>query len=243
MPAEPVRRILVAVDFGAASARALRVAGALASATGASLDALHAETLEAPPYFTPDQADALARQRENARASAERYLTRFAEQRGAAVARAIVADGPAYTAVLKLAPEVDLVVMGTHGRTGPSRWWMGSVAERVVRESPVPVLVVRAAASEEPGATVFQRLLVVGPSGEHVSHLRTYAAALAAPLGGEAVEGEGGVPDEVVSALGATMMVLPRLRERQWYGETFEHALRRCELPLLFVPELERSVS
>jgi nucleotide-binding universal stress UspA family protein len=38
---------------------------------------------------------------------------------------------------------VDLVVMGTHGRRGPSHWMIGSVAERVVRSAPCPVLVVR----------------------------------------------------------------------------------------------------
>ncbi len=39
--------------------------------------------------------------------------------------------------------EIDIVVMGTHGRAGVQRWLLGSVAERVVRQSPVPVLTVR----------------------------------------------------------------------------------------------------
>jgi nucleotide-binding universal stress UspA family protein len=42
----------------------------------------------------------------------------------------------------------DLIVMGTHGRTGFNRWMLGSVAERVLRESPVPVLTVRSAPRE-----------------------------------------------------------------------------------------------
>jgi len=51
----PPRTILVAVDFGGASTRALRVAEALAAQHGSAVTALHAETLEVPPYFTHDQ--------------------------------------------------------------------------------------------------------------------------------------------------------------------------------------------
>ena len=40
--------------------------------------------------------------------------------------------------------KVDLIIMSTHGRSGPSRWAFGSVAEKVVRHAPCPVLVVRA---------------------------------------------------------------------------------------------------
>jgi nucleotide-binding universal stress UspA family protein len=39
--------------------------------------------------------------------------------------------------------DIDLVVMGTHGRSGLSRWVMGSTAEKVLRSSPCPVLTVR----------------------------------------------------------------------------------------------------
>jgi hypothetical protein len=49
--------ILVAVDFGEASARAVAVGGALAAHCGATLRLLHAEPFEAPPYFTPEQIE------------------------------------------------------------------------------------------------------------------------------------------------------------------------------------------
>jgi nucleotide-binding universal stress UspA family protein len=52
-------------------------------------------------------------------------------------------DHPAVEAFLSMCDGYDLVFVGTHGRTGLSRWLMGSFAERVVRESPAPVLVVR----------------------------------------------------------------------------------------------------
>lgn len=56
-----------------------------------------------------------------------------------------VASGSPYRAILDYVEEddIDLVVMGTHGRTGLERWVLGSVTERVVRLSPVPVLTVR----------------------------------------------------------------------------------------------------
>ena len=58
----PPRHILVAVDFGPASARALRVAAALAARHGSAITALHAETVEVPPYFTHDQLKDVERQ-------------------------------------------------------------------------------------------------------------------------------------------------------------------------------------
>jgi hypothetical protein len=51
------RSILVAVDFGEASARAVAVGGALAAHCGATLRLLHAERFEGPPYFTPEQIE------------------------------------------------------------------------------------------------------------------------------------------------------------------------------------------
>jgi len=55
---------------------------------------------------------------------------------------ALPADGIGQLAALKNA---NLIVMGTHGRSGLNRWMLGSVAERVLRESLVPVLTVRSA--------------------------------------------------------------------------------------------------
>lgn len=58
---------------------------------------------------------------------------------------ASLATGSVHRAILDYAAEhdVDLVVMGTHGRTGLDRYLLGSVAEKVVRLSPVPVMTVR----------------------------------------------------------------------------------------------------
>ena len=61
-------------------------------------------------------------------------------------AEAVLTNGPAAAEVVAVADRVkaDLIVMGTHGRQGVGRMFLGSVAERVVRSSPVPVLTIRA---------------------------------------------------------------------------------------------------
>ena len=87
-------------------------------------------------------------EREALLASGDRYLasieTRF---KNAGVETSIeVADGTPAHAILEVARsrDVSLIAMSTHGRTGPARWLLGSVAERVVHNSKIPVLLIRA---------------------------------------------------------------------------------------------------
>ncbi len=161
-PAYPPKRILVPVDFGKASARAVAVAGALAREFGAQLEAVHVEALTAPPYFTMDQVKMLEAQRTNARAAAERYLAAFLQKHGAHGARVTVADGSPAEVILQRASDADLIVMGTNDKSIAARLWMGSVAERVHRQAAVPVLIVRASESRS--------------AAEHVAWLRHEAA-------------------------------------------------------------------
>ena len=69
-------------------------------------------------------------------------------------ARARVETGVAWQEILRIAREdqADVIVMGTHGRTGVNRLLLGSVAERVVRQAPCPVLTVRAPETRRKGA-------------------------------------------------------------------------------------------
>jgi nucleotide-binding universal stress UspA family protein len=233
----PPRHILVPVDFGEASARALRVAGVLASRFEARVDALHADVLEAPPYFSSDQVSALEQQRAVARVFAEQYLEEFARASGVTLGKALVTDGPPHTAVLAHTDGVDLIVTGTHGRTGPSRWWLGSVAEKIVRETQVPVMVVRSSA-EERLDDLFARVLVVSPFATDQGFSRRYALVLAAAFNGEAIDGTRGVTEESARAMQATTLAVPlRMSDRHWFGEQVERLLRHSEYPLLFVPD------
>ena len=141
-------RILCPTDMSDVSRRAVLTGLAWAKVFGAKVYVLSARELSIPPrYFTPDQVAALTRQGEQAedqvRAELEQWVAEMNSE-GVAV-EAVVGPGPADRAILRAVEVVrpDLVVMGTHGRSGYNRFLMGSTTEKVVRKIPVPLLVVR----------------------------------------------------------------------------------------------------
>jgi|SRR5579884_2395558 universal stress protein A len=138
-----MEKILYPTDFSADARPAFEVACALASEGHGRLVVLHVErsplatlggTAGVPPL--PSEYD---RQR-----WWEQLQRIQPSRRGIAVEHRLEYGDPA-AAILKAAQEIgaDLIVMGTHGRTGLHRLLMGSVAERVVRKAPCPVLTVR----------------------------------------------------------------------------------------------------
>lgn len=141
------RRILHPTDFSRASAPAFRRAVALARACRAPLMVLHVMTPPSPFISEGAPPSSYTELLIVARRSAKRRLAAvLARARRERVrARAIFAEGLPADGILRAARRgrADLIVMGTHGRTGVSRVFMGSVADRVVRESRCPVLTVR----------------------------------------------------------------------------------------------------
>lgn len=135
------RRILVPTDGSAGARAAFDHAVALAGLADAAVHVVHAvdPTLVPAEVGVEEVVDALSEAGRDLVAE----LAAEAADRGHVVETAVVRGSPA-EAVCRYADEhdVDLVVMGTHGRTGLSRWLLGSVTERVVRRSPVPVLTV-----------------------------------------------------------------------------------------------------
>ena len=141
-------RILVPTDFSAPSDAALEYARAVAMRFGASLQLLH---VVEDPYraaypsevYVPEVeglrddllADGVARLRDCLQSSDIRAL-------GATTAAVIGTPSGSIVEYAKT-HHIDLIVMGTHGRGGVSHLLMGSVAERVVRTAPCPVLTVR----------------------------------------------------------------------------------------------------
>jgi nucleotide-binding universal stress UspA family protein len=149
-----IRRILVPVDFSACSAAALKHAAAWSKAFDASLDLLHVWQI---PVFTPpgvvmDPSFGEARLLELVREEAERQMNTFASEaraHGIAVRSARCEMGVPALRIVEVSQDYDLIVIGTHGRTGLSHFMLGSVAERVVRLARCPVLTVRGNASSE----------------------------------------------------------------------------------------------
>jgi nucleotide-binding universal stress UspA family protein len=144
-----LKRILVATDFGEAADSALAYGRELARTFGAQLDVLHvadnvfAHAVSADGFvatYPAIQADI----EEAARAELNRIVS--GEDRAVLGARTIirVSATPAL-AIIDYAREanIDLIVIGTHGRGAMAHLLMGSVAERVVRTAPCPVLTVR----------------------------------------------------------------------------------------------------
>jgi nucleotide-binding universal stress UspA family protein len=231
----PPHRILVAVDFGDASSRALRVAGDLARAFEASVTAVHAETFEAPPYFTREQLRVIEQQRKAARREAVQYLSRTAAQLAGMEVTPVVADAPPADAILEAAREHDLIVMGTHGRRGPARWWAGSVAERVARESKVPVLVVRAGANG--AAHLFQSIAIIARGGTFDGPARRYARGLAARFKGEASqESSTSLREAAIEAATLVVLAQPSPGSSALAAGAVDRVLRSCRKPVLLVP-------
>jgi nucleotide-binding universal stress UspA family protein len=141
-------RILVPTDFSEPSQKALVYGRALAEKFGATLHLLHVVEepfvhawtsqgyLAALPSFREDLARAARTQLEEALPAGEREAMR---------ATVDVRFGQPYHEIVGYAREknVDLIVMGTHGRTHVAHLLIGSVAEKVVRAAPCPVLTVR----------------------------------------------------------------------------------------------------
>jgi|SRR5581483_9804288 len=140
----PPKRILVATDFSDGAKAALELAIAIAKPLDAEIVLMHA--WEIPIYAFPDGAmvpgglfDGLEAASDEALQTQLRlYAKSGVKMRGA------LRMGPAWREIGIVAEQekADLVVMGTHGRRGVVRWVLGSVAERVVRSSPIPVLTV-----------------------------------------------------------------------------------------------------
>ena len=147
MTAEPVKRVVVATDFSDGAERALTVAIRFAKLLGATVDIVHVYPMAAAgvlspipgvvpmPPPPPDVIDEI-----------ERRLDALATQVREAGVKGLTTslEGRAAIEIVAYANRVstDLIVMGTHGRTGIRRVLLGSVAEQVLRQARCPLLVV-----------------------------------------------------------------------------------------------------
>lgn len=148
-------RILVPYDFSAPSAAALAHARILAHRVGASVHLLHVveDHLVTGPFgtemYVPQTAGTLAHLTGEARARLEQVLAAEEVRQPRPTGEVIV--GVAARTIVEFASDngYDLIVMGTHGRSGITHFVMGSVAEHVVRTARCPVLTVHTSPAAE----------------------------------------------------------------------------------------------
>jgi universal stress protein A len=144
--------IVCPTDFSERAAPAEREAVRLARALGAELVLAHVATdaaLWREGVYTPEVRAVIEGQRKWA---ADALAARAAALASEGVrARAVVKVGVAWEEIVRLAAEehANMIVMGTQGRSGLERLLLGSVAERVIRRAPCPVLTVRPATDNQ----------------------------------------------------------------------------------------------
>lgn len=137
-----VRNILYLTDFSESSEAALPFATTLARAYGAKVYALHVLLPVPYAYMSPGLiAATIAADEENAQAEMQIVQSRLAGLENKTLVERGIEIWPAVRRAVE-DDDIDLIVLGTHGRTGAQKLLLGSVAEEIFRRSPVPVLTI-----------------------------------------------------------------------------------------------------
>jgi len=144
-----IRRILYPSDFSPASRPAFKRAVELAKSLRSQLLIVH--VLAPPPiigegYITAATVETLLQSQRHAAQRQLRVLVARAKAAGARVSSLLVETGMTHEQIVRVArrKRADMIVMGTHGRTGLTRLLLGSVANHVIATARCPVLTVRA---------------------------------------------------------------------------------------------------
>ncbi|MBM4067950.1 MAG: universal stress protein [Planctomycetes bacterium] len=142
----PIRTILHPTDFSQHSEHAFQLACSLARDHGSRLIVLHTQERPVMAYAGIAMAPPAPPPSADERQALKKQLRGMHCTDSAVRVEHLLVDGDPATAILEIAQEqkCDLIVLGTHGRTGLGRLLMGSVAEKVLREATCPVLTVKA---------------------------------------------------------------------------------------------------
>jgi nucleotide-binding universal stress UspA family protein len=148
-----LKTVLVPTDFSDASESALRYGKSMAEKFGASLHVVHVmEDLLAHAWAAEVYVSSMPQLRDEIEKESRQRLGALltdAERKALRAETALLAGNP-FLEIIRYAKahDIDLIVMGTHGRGPIAHMLLGSVAEKVVRKSPCPVLTVREAQHE-----------------------------------------------------------------------------------------------
>ncbi|MFO0793308.1 MAG: universal stress protein [Candidatus Brocadiaceae bacterium] len=141
-----IKNVLCPVDYSVYSEKALHYAIEFAEKYRAKLYLMHVLDIRVYDINDPDLYNVNIVDKETIEKLQARLLKCVSEEtKGKIPVEAIVIQGVPFTEIITAARDykIDMIVIGTHGRTGLSHAIMGSVAEKVVRKSPCPVLTVR----------------------------------------------------------------------------------------------------
>jgi len=185
-----IRRILCPVDFSRFSHHALEHAVAIAREFGAEIEALHVSAVAPVTALVPIGAPLVpepARLTQQERRAITTQLHEFTDDVDAAgvILRSTLKEQDPVAAIVETAESwpADLIVMGTHGRSGFERLLLGSVAEKVLRKAPCPVLTVPRRVTTASHPLGFGRILCAVDFSPASLRALDYAASLAAPDG------------------------------------------------------------
>ena len=179
-----VNQVLCAVDFSPASLRSFDFAIQLARVNGARVRLLH--VIPRIVASVMDMPVATSRWTAAQEKKANRELTKLkarAGRRGVSASTEI-RIGDIDVQILKAIKDAgaDVLAMGTHGRKGFQRWILGSVAERLLRYSPIPILLVGSAGTRA-GASAIRRVLVTSDFSKGSTEAVEYATRIAGQTG------------------------------------------------------------
>lgn len=220
-----IRRILCPVDFSEFSASVLAYAAAFAKLFGSDITVLHVFATAVPPASSETYPAWLLQVPEARKSIADELHLLLAPLSSAGVTvRTQIAEGNTASEIVRHAADhdVDLVVMGTHGRSGFDRLTLGSVAEKVLRKAPCPVLTIPPGAARTAAEVSVRRILCPTDSSTCSEHAMDFALSLA----------DRG--DAAVTALHVveTLETRPELS-----GAMADLQRRRCDTELRFLEE------
>ncbi|MGB8476975.1 MAG: universal stress protein [Candidatus Acidiferrum sp.] len=184
------KSILCPLDISSAAPKVLRWASLLSRSSSAKLQILHAHWVEYPPYFLPSQTEELAAEAErNSRGIRDNLEALIKENIPANTPYEItILEGHPVETILKYAEvhKSDLIVMGSHGRSGHARMGLGSVAEHVLQQTSSPTLLVRAPEGKAVPSKI-SRILCPVTFDEHAIQCISLSAAVAVTFGAQLI--------------------------------------------------------
>ena len=181
----PPQTILVPIDMGTASTSALRYARFFHERFKTAVTVLHAGHVDLPPYFSLSQMGDLQRELKKVTRNAANYVKKESESILGFSPVVTIADGSPTDAILDHVHNnsFSLIIMGMYGHSTVERLWMGSVTERVLRRSAIPVLAVR----RDPPESPIKKILCPMSPSETGQQALNYAVAISKEMNAELI--------------------------------------------------------